>query len=172
MHRTGIAVEVTNCENHGEIELINATSAGGIFGDITYSGLRSAEKVQISGCANYGDITVKNSGNYVAGILGRYQDVTVINGGNLEITSCSASGNITAKGCNYVAGIFGYGKGCTAVLTTLTVSGTISGNSNVTKIVALVSSCPNMENYKSSFNTDDCTAKNSEGTVYTIYVCG
>ena len=99
--RDAIKTYVTDCENNGDITLLeNGAYAGGIIGCAGFYG-SNPTGVDIDGVVNNGDVTALAGANYVGGVIGK------ISNDSSTVTDATNKGNVTAdagKVCGNVIG--------------------------------------------------------------------
>lgn len=104
----------TNCVNTGYV--LGNSQVGGIIGYISNT---SSLVVTLDGCINEGMISLRETGDYAGGIVGRTMGATAI------IKNCVNNG--CAKARNYVGGILGSGGNAANTYQNLTNNGIVIG---------------------------------------------
>ncbi len=106
---TDISVNITNSTNHGNVTAEQYT--GGILG-LVQSVNKANQILTITGCDNYGDITI-TAGNCVGGIVGYYRcGSTDTTGSKFTLSDCGNYGTVENKATasskgGYTGGIVG-----------------------------------------------------------------
>ena len=167
-------VEIINCKNYGEISVASGQCIGGILGYIAYTGgiLSSSPASTVSGCVNYGNISISDEATYVGGVLGRFYDNTWP-GGGLSISSCGSECVLTAKSSTYVGGILGFSSSEYAelVIQTVWVKGEIYGSRPTAYIIAGFTNFTKVLDYVNTFTTEGCVARQGAYNA-SLYIVG
>jgi|GEM_PF-1975830 len=160
---------IINC-----VSRVNFTGDGAEYGGIVYS----AGNTNISGCLNYGDITVQQKTLYVGGIVGNLAGGTIENCGNYGNIDIAA---INSHRFNYetpvtmqlavgtAGGIVGYANAGNSNVNGSFNKGSISGGAlNMGGIVGHTQT--GIHNITDCYNTGDITSTVNMSTNYASYI--